>query len=296
MKSYRLALIGLAVAGSVSCGGGSSTSTAPTPTATPFTFTITDRDTRLAVAGASVVVAGIAGAVVTDAGGQAVFASGVTRPATVAVTASRYRLRNADVPADGQLDLMPIRNDIGMTDTFLDWMLFGPDGSAATSTVNNNISVYVDGGIAHDAGVVANNSVQKAVDLLNTLLVSAGSPYRADYAGTGPPTAGRVPFFFSWDSAHAMSAGIRTYTTLTGGYITAVRTGVSAFSIAQSSLVLAHELGHGVGLYDIPSAGIMTVAPDMATGTWSPAEIKAFRLLTLTKVGTKIPDDSRGLQ
>jgi hypothetical protein len=258
---------------------------------------VSDRDTRLPVGGASVVVNDVATAVASDATGKAVFSNSIMLPTTVAITKSGYRLRNADVPADGKVDLMPIRDDIGITDTFLDQVLFGPPSApTTTTTVNNNMSVYVDQGIATDDGVRANNSIQGGVDLLNTLLESVGSTYRADYAGTGPPTAGRIPVVMSWDSARAMSAGIKTYTTLAGGYIVSVRTGVSANSLVQNARDVAHELGHAVGLQDnLAGGGIMAQPGTLRADTWSPAEVKAFRLLTLTKVGTKMPDDSRGL-
>ena len=279
------------------CSGGASSPQTPTQTQPAFTFTVTDRDTRVAVSGASVLVSGIPTAVVTDGTGKAVFSGGVTLPATVAITNAGYRLRNADVPADGKIDLMPIRDDIGMTDTFLDQLLFGPPNSpTTTSTINNHMSVYVDLGIATDDGVRANNSIQNGIDLLNTLLASAGSNYRAEYAGTGPPTAGRIPLQIGWDSAKAMSAGIKTYNTLAGGYIVSVRTGVSATSLIQNARDVAHELGHAVGLQDnLVGGGIMAQPGTPRADTWSPAEIKAFRVLTLTKVGTKLPDDSRGL-
>lgn len=292
---YRYLPLGL-LAALLACGGDSS-STSPSPAPTPFTFTVSDRDTRLPVGGASVVVNGVATAVASDATGKAVFSNSIMLPTTVAITKSGYRLRNADVPADGKVDLMPIRDDIGITDTFLDQVLFGPPSApTTTTTVNNNMSVYVDQGIATDDGVRANNSIQGGVDLLNTLLASAGSTYRADYAGTGAPTAGRIPVLMSWDSARAMSAGIKTYTTLAAGYIVSVRTGVSANSLVQNARDVAHELGHAVGLQDtLAGGGIMAQPGTLRADTWSPAEVKAFRLLTLTKVGTKMPDDSRGL-
>lgn len=292
---YRYLPLGL-LAALLACGGDSS-STSPSPAPTPFTFTVSDRDTRLPVGGASVVVNGVVTAVASDATGKAVFSNGITLPTAVAITKSGYRLRNADVPADGKVDLMPIRDDIGITDTFLDQVLFGPPSApTTTTTVNNNMSVYVDQGIATDDGVRANNSIQGGVDLLNTLLASAGSTYRADYAGTGAPTAGRIPVLMSWDSARAMSAGIKTYTTLAAGYIVSVRTGVSANSLVQNARDVAHELGHAVGLQDnLAGGGIMAQPGTVRADTWSPAEVKAFRLLTLTKVGTKMPDDSRGL-
>ena len=292
---YRYLPLGL-LAALLACGGDSS-STSPSPAPTPFTFTVSDRDTRLPVGGASVVVNDVATAVASDATGKAVFSNSIMLPTTVAITKSGYRLRNADVPADGKVDLMPIRDDIGITDTFLDQVLFGPPSApTTTTTVNNNMSVYVDQGIATDDGVRANNSIQGGVDLLNTLLASAGSTYRADYAGTGAPTAGRIPVLMSWDSARAMSAGIKTYTTLAAGYIVSVRTGVSANSLVQNARDVAHELGHAVGLQDtLAGGGIMAQPGTLRADTWSPAEVKAFRLLTLTKVGTKMPDDSRGL-
>jgi hypothetical protein len=124
-------------------------------------------------------------------------------------TCPGYRLRNADVPADGVIDLMPIRDDIGMTDAFLDQVLFGAPTATTAATINNNISVSVE------------------------------------------------QYFVTDD---------------------------------------AHELGHAVGLHDnLAGGGIVGLPGIVRADTWSPAEIKAFRLLTLTKVGTKIPDDSRGL-
>jgi hypothetical protein len=298
MRTLRFGYLALCLA-ALSIGGcqdRAENPTTPTPIIQPppVTLMITDRDTGNPVSGAKATVGSVE--VTTDGAGKATFRQGIEMPATVEISAIGYRLRNAKVPSNGAIDLMPIRDDIGMTDRFIDHILFWTLHFSPSMVNIGTFTIGRDLSIVADPSVTSPNmgSINLGIERINGLLSAVGSPYRAHFDGA-TPVADRIPVWLVVNPAIGNNSA-SVWVQSGDGLVSSVTIFFAKLSHVGDSMTVTHSLGHVLGLGNTDVNGVME---DISfTGVswsieWTPAEIKAFRLLTRTKPGTKLKDDSR---
>jgi hypothetical protein len=276
------------------CGNDSTTNPSatatptPTPTATPTpsttsttVLTITSTVTGNPVAGASVVVAGVA--YTTDAAGSITLATPAAPNATVDISAPGYLDRATVVGTASVLTLWQIPT--GADANFVRQLVYSRAGTPEVIWRPNAglISLVLMGDLANDPEV-------RTAHLRAAAMASAMTDNRVRFELSGSASAfGVVTILVNRDNPGTAT----TYLNQSGGTILGGRIEYTSMAAARTTRVVAHELGHLLGFGHAPS-GLM--CPNACgVDTFGPWEHDVFSSMLQRSPGTAPLDNDRAL-
>ena len=271
------------------CGSGPALPSGGTASPVPTAIRVLSGDTGLAVAGAR--VTGLAQAVTTDAGGGGSLELAVGTPLTI--EAADFFLRETVFRGETAFWLWPIRADAG--EAFIQELVYNhlvSDGS---------LTRPVSGVFLELTPAVGDDASASAVQAQAAAQTQAATGGVIPFVVTDAAPAGAVAISVRVDPDDPFlrdnpSYGAITRVTFPGHRISGGSTTYRGLREAAALPLVAHEMGHALGLGHPSQRGLMSPASIAQFTDLTPAEAFAVRMMLLRLPGNRLPDNDRDVE